>query len=167
VKRVLVTGLSGTGKSAVVSALAARGHRAVDLDCDDYSCWVEADDVADAPGTPVEPARDWVWRGDRVRDLLSDERGDVLFVSGCAANMVEFLPRFDHVVLLSAPVGVIAARLRARTGGSYGALPEHVAREADLAETVEPLLRRVAGHEVDTTAAPDDVVATILRIAAG
>lgn len=31
-KRVLITGMSGTGKSTVVAALAARGHKAVDAD---------------------------------------------------------------------------------------------------------------------------------------
>jgi dephospho-CoA kinase len=29
-KRVLITGMSGTGKSAVVEELAARGYRALD-----------------------------------------------------------------------------------------------------------------------------------------
>jgi dephospho-CoA kinase len=31
-KRVNITGMSGTGKSTVVAALAARGHNAVDAD---------------------------------------------------------------------------------------------------------------------------------------
>ena len=35
-KQVLITGMSGTGKSTVVRALAARGYRAIDLDCDHY-----------------------------------------------------------------------------------------------------------------------------------
>jgi hypothetical protein len=32
VKRVLLTGMSGTGKSSVIQALAARGFKAVDTD---------------------------------------------------------------------------------------------------------------------------------------
>src|SRR5438309_1860835 len=41
VKRVLLTGMSGTGKSAVISRLAARGYKAVDMDYDGWSELVE------------------------------------------------------------------------------------------------------------------------------
>jgi shikimate kinase len=85
-------------------------------------------------------------------------------VSGCAANMTPFLPQFDEVVLLSAPVEILVRRLRARTGDAYGTHPDEVARAVGLVETVEPLLRRAAGHEIDTTAPLDDVVAGILEI---
>jgi shikimate kinase len=165
VKRVLLTGLSGTGKSTVTAALAAQGHRAVDLDTADYSNWVDAADWSEAPGTPVEPGRDWVWQEDRVRELLADERGDVLFASGCAPNMNAFLPRFDHVVLLSAPAEVLVERLQARTGDAYGTRPGQVERVVGLVETVEPLLRQAASHEIDTTVPLEEVVARILEIA--
>jgi hypothetical protein len=36
-KRILLTGMSGTGKSTVTSELAVRGYKAVDLDCDTFS----------------------------------------------------------------------------------------------------------------------------------
>lgn len=41
-KRVLITGMSGTGKSAVIRELAARGFRAVDIDTPEWSHWVDA-----------------------------------------------------------------------------------------------------------------------------
>ena len=163
-KRVLLTGMSGTGKSTVISALAARGYKAVDLDCDEFSEWVTSLDNLDAPGTPVEADRDWVWRVDRVQALLSREDADLLFVSGCAPNMGQFRPQFDHILLLSAPAPVIVERLGTRTTNSYGKQPDEVARVLALHETVEPLLRKVAGHEIDTSGTLDVVVATILRV---
>ena len=163
-KRILLTGMSGTGKSTVVDALAARGHKAVDADSDEYSEWVEILDDSGTPGSPVEPDRDWVWREDRIHELLSTDDADVLFLSGCAANMGKFLPQFDYIVLLSAPANVIVERLRTRTNNPYGKRPDEVARVLDLVETVEPLLRNVAGHEIDTSACLDDVVATVLRL---
>ena len=46
VKRVLITGMSGTGKSSVIHQLAAQCFEAVDLDSDEFSHWVEV-----LPGT--------------------------------------------------------------------------------------------------------------------
>jgi len=126
-KRILLTGMSGTGKSTVIRELAARGYKSVDADCDEFSEWVEFTGGLDAYGSPVEVDRDWVWREDRIQDLLSTEDTDVLFLSGCAENMRKFLPQFDHVVLLSAPVDVIVERLRTRTDNPYGNHPNEIA----------------------------------------
>src|SRR4051794_31883492 len=102
--------MSGTGKSTVVAELAARGYKAIDLDCDDYSGWVEFTDDPEVAGTPVEADRDWVWQEDRVQALLSNADAELLFVSGCAPNMGKFLPHFTHVILLSAPAELIVER---------------------------------------------------------
>ena len=163
-KRILLTGMSGTGKSTVIGALAARGYKAVDADSDAFSAWVAVSGDAEVPGSPVEPDRDWVWREDRMQDLLDTEDADVLFVSGCAPNMGTFLHQFDHIVLLSAPAEVIVARLGTRTNNPYGKHPGDVARVLHNLATVEPVLRRVAGHEIDTRASLDDIVATLLRL---
>ena len=37
--RVLITGISGTGKSTVTAALAAHGYRAIDADLPAFSHW--------------------------------------------------------------------------------------------------------------------------------
>ena len=56
-RRVLLTGMSATGKSTLAAAIAARGYRAVDLDTDAWH-WVDVVDDT-PPGTPVEAGRDW------------------------------------------------------------------------------------------------------------
>jgi dephospho-CoA kinase len=165
VKRILVTGMSGTGKSSVIAELTARGYKAVDADTPEYSQWVEVSGDTSALGSPEWGARDWMWREDRVQALLFTDDADLLFVSGCAANMGKFLPQFDHVVLLSAPAEMIVERLATRNTNTYGKRPEEVARTLELMETIEPRLRRIAGHEIDASAHLDEVVATMLRIA--
>jgi hypothetical protein len=55
----------------------------------------------------------------------------VLFVQGTTRNQVLFYPRFDHIVLLSAPAEVLAERLATRATNPYGKDP------AELAETLE------------------------------
>jgi dephospho-CoA kinase len=148
VSKVLVTGMSGTGKSTALRALAARGHRTVDTDTDRWSRWV----------TLPDGSSDWVWREQAVTDLLDGHGEGSLFVSGCKTNQGRCYPLFDHIVLLSAPADVLLARVAARTDNPYGKQPaEHDAILANLA-VVEPLLRASATLEIDTTADIDEVV---------
>jgi dephospho-CoA kinase len=150
-KRILITGMSATGKSRLIRELIERGYQAVDLD---HPAW-----------SHHAPDGEWVWREDRVRELLDAEDGDVLFVSGCASNQVQFHRRFDAIVLLSAPEAVLRQRLASRTTNAFGKRPEELAQVLrDLAET-EPKLRHAATHEIDASAPLDDVLAAVLRIA--
>lgn len=159
-KRVLLTGMSGTGKSTVIRALAARGYKAIDTDSDEWSAWTNAAGDPDASGSPGEP--DWVWREDRIQRLLSTEDAEVLFVSGCKSNQGKFYGQFDHIVLLSAPTHLIVERLATRTTNPYGKHPDELARVLRHLRTVEPLLKRGASLEVDTSVALDQVIETIL-----
>jgi shikimate kinase len=163
-KRILLTGMSGTGKSTVISELTVCGYKAVDVDGDEFSQWIEVEGSSGAEVAPVDGNKDWVWREDRIQDLLSTEDTDVLFVSGCAENMPKFFPQFDLIVLLSAPASVIVQRLRIRTTNQYGKRPDEVARVLSLVESVEPLLRRAAGYEIDTSAPLEEVMAILLRL---
>jgi shikimate kinase len=160
-KRILITGMSGTGKSAVVRELAARGHRAVDLDTPEWSEWVDVE--ATDTLTPAE-GRDWVWREDRVRALLSRQDRAPLFVSGCAENMTRLFPLLDMVILLSAPVATLMQRLAARSGDGYGSTDEERRKVGELVATIEPLLRRSANHEIDTSGPVDTTVDEILEV---
>ena len=162
-KRILLTGLSGTGKSSVISELAARGYKAIDADSDEWSEWAPYVAIPDLPEAN-EPELEWIWRADRIRDLLVTDDADLLFVSGCTSNMSQFYGEFDHIVLLSAPVQVIVERLSARTNNPYGKRPDELARVLGHVETVEPLLRRRATVEIDTSVPLDEVLASILRL---
>jgi shikimate kinase len=160
-KRVLITGMSGTGKSSVIQELVARGYQAHDLDTPDWSEWIDTDpsDVL----TPA-PGKDWVWREDRVRALLSQPKDGTLFISGCAENMGRLFLLIDAIILLSAPVATIMERLRARSTGSYGSVAEERRRVNDLISTIEPLLRKSADYEIDTRKPVHATVDEILRL---
>ncbi len=141
--------MSGTGKSSVVRELTTRGFKAVDTD----DGWSE----------PLPDGRQ-MWREEAIQALLATEDTDVLFVAGCEENQSQFLARFDHIILLSAPLEVLLGRLAARTSNPFGTAPGELRRIAGDIETVEPLLRRVADHEVRTTIPLNEVVTTILRL---
>ena len=148
-KRVLLTGMSGTGKSSVTQALAARGYRAVDTD----DGWCE----------PLPDGRQR-WREDAIEQLLAVEDAEVLFVAGCEENQVRFQPRFDVIILLSVPAEILAQRLASRTGNPYGQTPGELRRVFDDLRAVEPLLRKAADYEIRTTMPLGDVVTAVLRL---
>lgn len=146
--KVLVTGMSGTGKSAALQALGERGHRVVDTDTGQWSHWVASPD-----GSP-----DWIWREDAIAALLATYQHGCLFVAGCKTNQGRFYPQFDHIALLSAPADVLLARIAARTSNPYGKHPaERALILRDIAE-VEPLLRATATIEIDATAPLSQIV---------
>jgi dephospho-CoA kinase len=149
VKRVLLTGMSGTGKTSVVRELIARGYKAVDTD----DGWSE-----------MRPDGRQMWREDAIHALLTTEDTDVLFVAGCEENQAKFHAQFDHIVLLSAPLETLVERLATRNNNPYGKAPEELRRVLDDVKNVEPLLRRVASHEIRTTVPLNEVVTTVLRV---
>lgn len=147
--RILLTGMSGTGKSTVLGELAARGYATVDADGDEWSHW----------GTGPDGKPDWMWREDRMAAVLADASD--LFVAGTSVNQGMFYDRFDRVVLLSAPAEVMLARLAFRTNNDYGKTESQRADVLRNLAEVEPLLRRGADAEIDTTAPLEDVVEAV------
>ncbi|NIR68290.1 MAG: AAA family ATPase, partial [candidate division Zixibacteria bacterium] len=112
-KRVLLTGMSGTGKSTLIQELGKLGYKSIDLDEPGWSQY-------SADG-------DWVWREERVAELLATEDAEILFISGCTESQVKFYPQLDHIILLSAPAEVLVDRLMTRTNNAYGKRPEELA----------------------------------------
>lgn len=161
-KRILITGLSGVGKSSVIASLSALGYKAVDTDRGGYFELVVADD---ATRRKFGGETEWRWREDRLTALLDTEDADVLFVCGTSSDQPRFYPRFDRIILLTAPREVMAGRMRTRTNNPYGHDPADIARQLELRAIVEPLLRQGAHVTIDTTPPLDDVVAEVLRAA--
>jgi len=86
----------------------------------------------------------------------------VLFLAGCEANQVAFSPRFDHIMLLSAPRAVIVTRVTGRTNNRFGQEPGELEHIPDDLGNVETQLRRGVTAEVRTDRPLGDVVADVL-----
>jgi dephospho-CoA kinase len=149
-RRILVTGMSGTGKSAALLELRRRGFRTVDTDEGEWTEWRDGGAY---------------WRDDRIERLLAEECDAPLFVSGTVTNQGRFYPRFDAVVLLSAPVDVLLERIDRRTTNPYGKSPEERALVLAHVAEVEPLLRATCTHELDASRPLVEVVEQLARLA--
>ncbi|MGY4709458.1 AAA family ATPase [Mycolicibacterium sp. CBM1] len=147
---ILVTGMSGVGKSSALIELAQCGFACVDTDADD---WIRI--VDDEP----------LWDEQRIDRLLRAPRRAALFVQGTVANQGTFYDRFEAIVLLSAPAAVLFERLATRQNNPFGKTPSHRRRIARDIADVEPLLRAAATHEIDTRQPLNQVVNTLQAIA--
>ena len=143
--------MSGTGKSTALAVLRKRGFEVVDTDRPEWTEWSDRE-------------AGYVWREERIAELLARDRKVPLYVSGTVSNQGRFYPHFDAIVLLSAPAEVLSGRIENRTTNDYG----KTAEERDLIlghlEDVEPLLRASCTHEIDATQSIDSVVAELVAI---
>lgn len=148
--RVLITGMSGAGKSTVLAELARLGHEVVDTD--------------DGPWIDLEGSEP-LWREDLMSGLLDDARRRHLFVAGTVANQGHFYERFAAVVLLTAPIDTLLERIESRATNPFGKTPEERARVIDDTAQIEPLLRQGATEEIDTRGPLAEVVERLVQIA--
>jgi shikimate kinase len=144
VSRVLLTGMSGAGKSTVLELLRGRGVLTVETD---EGGWVLPDGTWDEP---------------RLDRLLADHAD--LVVCGTVSNQGRFYDRFEHVVLLSAPLEVLLQRVTTRTNNPYGHSAAQRNEIAHVVATVEPLLRRGATLELDGREPPEALADVIERL---
>jgi shikimate kinase len=143
--RILITGMSGAGKSSLLAELKRRGHHTVDTD---YGGWKRADGS---------------WDEAKMSDFLATQT-DVI-ISGTVENQARYYDRFAHVVLLIAPVEVLIARVASRTTNPYGRTPEQQAEIRRYVAEVEPLLRRGATVELDGRSPVTELADAVERLA--
>lgn len=145
--RILVTGMSGAGKTSLLEELARRGHLTLETD---------------VGGWTLDESR---WDEGRMSRFL-DEHPEVI-VSGTVENQGRFYDRFDHVVLLSAPIEVLIERVTTRTNNPYGRTPKQRSDIRRYVREVEPLLRRGASVELDSRRPLPELAAVVERLARG
>lgn len=141
---VLITGMSGVGKSTVLEALQARGHRCIDMDQAGWS--YEGEDGHQH------------WRIERLEQALAEAHGAPIIVCGCAEEQTALRHHFRSVILLHAPRDVILARLATRAGNAFGKHPAERARILADIEQIEPLLRRACTDAIETTMPLEQVI---------
>jgi len=152
VRAVLLTGMSGVGKSAVAAELRRREYDVIDTD-------------HDAPR--IAEDGEWLWDEDVIEAFLSAESADVRFVIGSASNQVAFYDRFERIVLLTAPTEVMVDRIRSRTTNPFGQTEGEMAKILADKETFEPMMRRAADSVIDTDRPLTEVVDEVVRLTLG
>lgn len=136
---ILITGMSGTGKTTVLEELARRGHQTVETD---DPVWIEE--------VWLDGEIERLWISESIEALLDNHTAGNLFIHGTVRNQGRFYPRFDAIVLLSAPLETMLARIESRINNPFGQSDDERYRIVEDWSAIVPLLRAGATHEIDT-----------------
>lgn len=120
--KAYVTGRSGTGKSSVARAFAAKGVAVVDID-NGLCHWENkhtGEQVDWTPGSSKEwhDAHEWICDAKKLEALLSENANIV--VVGAATNQEEYFHLFDKVFILCVESKTIISRIHQRTDNQFG-----------------------------------------------
>jgi hypothetical protein len=171
---VLITGMSGAGKSTIAEVLARRGLTSIDADNDPLLARsVDSDgNVVEDPSVPdfAWLARhSWEWDPARLDELIRAAAPATLYVCGGADNELEMADRFTAVFLLELDEPTMLARLdapsRDNDWGRIGDTREYLRRKLPViqgrlrASGAIPIdARQPVGHVVDAILARTSAV---------
>ena len=167
---VLVTGLPGSGKSAVYRRLVERGLEAFGLEEDGF-CEVFSRTTGLAVEFPTDRTDgdtedlDVRIHRDRIESLVAGSEGRTVYLCGGAGHEFEFWELLDRVIYLSTDDATLRRRLIERTDNSYGKTPEEMAGILEANATWDGMYRDHGAVIVDSTHTLDDVVNDVIAVA--
>lgn len=125
-KKIFITGVSGTGKTTIAKELEKRGYYAISIDEVEGLCsWINQETGQKSGGKEVEmnaefvDKHNWICNTEHLNKLLSKEV-DVVFVLGRATNQEDFLHIFDKILLLQCSPETFCKRIEMRTDNTFG-----------------------------------------------
>lgn len=124
--KILITGMSGVGKTTTLAELQKQGYLVIDADATGMCIWKNHKTKEKVEYGPDGRNAEWLaehgWYCDipQFKSFLSHIRKDKhVFVSGLAENIAEFSKIFDKVFVLELEKELIAERLNKRTNNHF------------------------------------------------
>lgn len=156
-RNFLIEGVSGSGKTSVCKELQRRGFHALNGDRElAYQGDPETGEPKDGSGH-----ENHIWRVDKVKALVADQRAAVTFFCGGSRNFPRFIDLFDGVFVLEVDLATLNRRLDERPEDEWGSRQEERDLIARLHRTREDLPSEAM--VIDATAPLARVVDEILR----
>src|SRR5690625_183814 len=106
-QKVLLTGMSGVGKSTILNQLKVEGFLTVDLD---NSGWINYD----------VKEEDYLMDTTKIIDFITLHEKEVVFLAGTTINQIHIYPYLDFVISLTAPLEVMKERIQNRENNPFG-----------------------------------------------
>ena len=122
---IFITGVPGSGKSAVERLLRKMGYESYDADSIGAAYNIQSGAVVKVP--PAEErtpewfqAHQWRVQRERVEQLEQASRAKPIFICGTASNEEELWDLFDQVFILRIDEQTLRQRLHSRVDNDYG-----------------------------------------------
>jgi dephospho-CoA kinase len=168
-KSVLVTAVSGSGKSTVCKELAKLGYTTYDIE-DTPGLFSLLDEKTRKPmikhnngDLELVKQGDWVCDKDKLQELINSESADLTFYCGAAGNIQEIRGLFDVVIVLQVSDKTTLKRLGTRIPGEFG----HTAEVRDWVlswkHDVEKEWLEAGGIPVSAEDSPEEVARRIIQ----
>jgi shikimate kinase len=167
---VLVTGLSGVGKSAVLTQLLGRGREAFGFDEDHFGEWFDRRTgravafPADRHEGDVAHLEFKVHR-DKLEALARRSAGRLVYLCGGAGHEFHFWELLDGVIYLSVDDETLRRRLADRTDNGYGKTDDELDGILHANQTWENMYRERGATIVDATGPLEHVVDAVIQAA--
>jgi broad-specificity NMP kinase len=121
-KKILITGISGTGKTTVCKQLNTLGYTAYDIEDIEgmFKMYRKGtrevfDDFDNADPEKIKNS-ELICDADQLQKLLDEQKTDVAFYCGVASNMDDIISLFDTFILLKTNANTLHSRLSNREG---------------------------------------------------
>lgn len=129
-KSILITGVAGTGKSAVCDKLNKLGYKAFGIeDIDGLFTMVNKKTGKpfknfDNDNFEMVKQSDWICDKKKLQRLMNKNSNGIVFYNGTASNLDDLLPLFDKIFLLKVSQKVLRGRLSTRKSNKFGRTAE-------------------------------------------
>lgn len=167
---VLITGISGSGKTSLSLMLAEMGYVAHDMDSVEGLFSMRDRDtmkpVVGYDSNDLDKVRRmrWICDVDRLKALLSNSDSSLNFYCGAASNLFDLMSLFDAVILLKATHDTTRSRLSNRTTSDHGRtakIQDYILKYKDWWDNE---LEKKGAIAVDSNGSLAMVAAEVLRV---
>jgi dephospho-CoA kinase len=163
--KVFITGISGTGKTAIVQVLKKKGINAVDMDEADLCFWVSKDngkkvDYEAKLDKAFIDSHVWICDIELLNKTLNMESNVVML--GHPENTEEILPFFDKFILLQCKPETFLKRILERKDNDFG--KDETAQQylLDTYEKFESNMLEKGAISINTESSLEEVVGKIM-----
>jgi dephospho-CoA kinase len=129
-KSILITGVTGTGKSAICDELKNLGYKAFSIeDIDGLFTMVDKKTGKrfknyDNDNFEMVKQADWICDKKKLQRLMRKNSDGIVFYNGTASNLDDLLPLFDKIFLLKVSQKILRERLSTRTSNDFARTAE-------------------------------------------
>lgn len=163
-----ITGIAGSGKSAVCGELTARGFAAGDTD--DFGYWRNAltKERVDRPSIVDDPAwhdqNRWIVPRRRVREALAQHAcEDIVYMCGTSSNDKKLSKLFDGVICLTLDPETLVRRILSRPNSDFGKSEEELSVIRRWHTELESKYQQRGAIMIDAELPLDEVVDRIVH----